>query len=158
MELQIIRGDQWADDVARLLRDLPEWFGIEESNRGDVASAHETPMIVAVHEGRVVGACLVRQHSGVAAEIELLAVERSQHRRGIGRQLVAALIDDLRDRGVAVLQVKTRGPSAPSEEYERTRAFYEALGFLPREERTDISGPENRCLIMVTPLPLRVPR
>ena len=46
-----------------------------------------------------------------------------------------------------VLQVKTFGPSGASEEYERTRAFYESVGFWPLEERTDIRGPENPCLI-----------
>jgi len=37
-------------------------------------------------------------------------------------------------------------------EYARTRAFYRALGFLPLEERTDIWGPENPCLISVKAL------
>ena len=48
--------------------------------------------------------------------------------------------------------MKTFGPSGDSEEYERTRAFYAALGFLPLEERTDIWDEDNPCLISVKPL------
>jgi len=37
--------------------------------------------------------------------------------------------EELRAEGVRYLQVKTLGPSRPDDEYERTRRFYEALGF-----------------------------
>jgi hypothetical protein len=53
---------------------------------------------------------------------------------------------------VKLLQVKTSGPSGSSVEYERTRAFYAAVDFLPFEERTDIWGPLNPCLILVKPV------
>ena len=72
----------------------------------------------------------------------------------MGRRLVDAVAARLRDDGTRLLQVKTRAPSAPSDEYERTRKFYEAIGFLPLEERIDVWGPENPCLIMVKPLAL----
>jgi hypothetical protein len=65
---------------------------------------------------------------------------------------VQAVEHDLREQGARLLEVKTRGPSGHSVEYARTRAFYEAVGFLPLEERTDIWGPENPCLISVKPL------
>jgi len=53
---------------------------------------------------------------------------------------------------VRLLQVKTFGPSGESQEYERTRAFYERMGFLALEERTDIWDADNPCLISVKPL------
>jgi len=46
----------------------------------------------------------------------------------------------------------TFGPSGVSEEYERTRAFYAMVGFWPLEERADIWGPDNPCLISVKAL------
>lgn len=100
----------------------------------------------------MVGAGLVRRHNPVAAEIELLAVPPALHRQGIGRRLIERVVEDLRHDGVELLQVKTFGSSGDSEEYERTRAFYAALGFLSLQERTDIWGPENPCLISVMPL------
>jgi ribosomal protein S18 acetylase RimI-like enzyme len=154
MGTRVETGGQWPQDVERILRSLPEWFGMEDALLDYVASAATLPSVAAVDEadGAVVGVCLVRHHTPVAAEIDLLAVLRDRHRQGIGRLLVDQVIRDVRSQGCALLQVKTFGPSVPNEPYERTRAFYEAIGFLPLEERTDIWGPENPCLISVLPL------
>jgi GNAT superfamily N-acetyltransferase len=95
---------------------------------------------------------LVHRHNPMAAEIELIAVRRDLHRQGIGRRLVEELETDLRARGMKLLQVKTFGPSGDSAEYERTRAFYESIGFIPLEGRTDIWDADNPCLISVKPL------
>jgi GNAT superfamily N-acetyltransferase len=152
MRVTIVSGKQWPDATARLLRDLPEWFGIEESVLNYIDAARTLPTTAARRNDEVVGVCLVRRHTPVAAEIELLAVQRAVHRHGIGRQLVHAVEDGLREVGVQLLQVKTLGPSAASEEYERTRAFYESIGFMPLEERSDIWDAENPCLISVKPL------
>jgi hypothetical protein len=43
-------------------------------------------------------------------------------------------------------------PSLPYAPYERTRAFYEAVGFEPLEEITEIWGPENPCPLMIMPV------
>jgi len=50
-----------------------------------------------------------------------------------------------------MLQVKTLGPNKPHAGYERTRQFYTTVGFWPLEE-TDLWGPDNPCLILVTNL------
>jgi ribosomal protein S18 acetylase RimI-like enzyme len=149
----VVRADgHWPADTERILKLLPEWFGIEAANRGYVADASRLPSFAAFDGDEVVGICLVRHHTPVAAEIDLLAVPPALHRHGIGRALVDAVVDRLRRDGVRLLQVKTFGPSGESEEYERTRAFYLALGFLPLEERTDIWDADNPCLISVKPL------
>ena len=152
MEVTIVSGAHHPDGVERLLRDLPEWFGIEQSILSYVDAARTLPSTFAVRDDGVVGACVVRRHNPVAAEIEVLAVERTLHRQGIGRRLVETVEAELRESGVLLFQVKTFGPSGVSDEYARTRAFYESLGFLPLEERTDIWGPDNPCLILVKPL------
>lgn len=81
-----------------------------------------------------------------------MAVDRGRHRTGIGRRLVVRAGAKLRREGVALLQVKTRGPSAPDPDYEKTRAFYDALGFLPLEETTAFWGEADPCLVVVKPL------
>jgi len=95
---------------------------------------------------------VIRHQTPVAAEIEVLAVDRAMHRRGVGRRLLQHVEDEARQRGIVLLQVKTFGPSGVSKEYEGTRAFYFSLGYLPLEERTDIWGPDDPCLISVKPL------
>jgi GNAT superfamily N-acetyltransferase len=95
----------------------------------------------------------VRHHTPVSSEIELIAVDRALHRRGVGRMLVATVERELVGLGVRVLQVKTFGPSGNSSEYELTRQFYEGIGFLPMEENLDIWGADTPCLILVKFLP-----
>ena len=46
------------------------------------------------------------------------------------------------------LQVKTLGPSRPDAHYERTRGFYEKMGFRPLEENR-LWGDVNPCMIYV---------
>jgi GNAT superfamily N-acetyltransferase len=153
---QITSGTQDPATVERLLAALPEWFGIESSNRAYIADAHELPTYLARPAGspgaQPVGVLLAHRHFPESAEIHLLAVAPELHRQGAGRALVASLAADLVADGCELLQVKTQGPSRPDEGYTRTRLFYASLGFLPLEERTDIWGPDNPCLFMVMPL------
>jgi ribosomal protein S18 acetylase RimI-like enzyme len=95
MNVTIVSGKQWPDATARLLRDLPEWFGIEESVLSYIDAARTLPSTAALRNDEVVGVCLIRRHTPVAAEIELLAVHRALHRHGIGRELVHAVEVDL---------------------------------------------------------------
>jgi len=141
--------------VSRLLTALPDWFGIESSNAGYVASAATLPTYLAwpADSGRgtdrgAVGVLLSERHFPAAAEIHLMAVEPELRRHGVGRALVEALERDLVADGVRLLQVKTLGPSYPDAGYEQTRRFYLGMGFEPLEEITGF-WPGNPCLIMV---------
>ena len=151
MDVAIVTGEQWPDAAAALLAGLPEWFGIEEANRNYVEEARHLPSVAAVCDEAVVGIALVRHHFPQTAELELLAVRRDLHRHGIGRRLVERVVSDARAGGKRLLQVKTLGPSMTYEPYERTRAFYESLGFIPLEEFLHL-WPTDPCLVMVLPL------
>lgn len=148
----ITRGRRDPDAVTRLLAALPDWFGVESANEAYVRAAGRLPTYLA-HDatGSVVGALLTERHFPVTAEIHLLLVEPALHRQGAGRALLAAAEADLRADGVRLLEVKTLGPSFPSEPYARTRRFYSAMGFLPVEE-LDGLWPGNPCLVLVKPL------
>jgi GNAT superfamily N-acetyltransferase len=138
--------------VERLLRGLPEWFGIESSIVEYVEAAGRLPTLLAYDGDREpVGALVLKRHFPTAAEIHLIAVERSRHRAGIGRALVEAAESELAADGVTLMSVKTLGPSRPDPGYARTRLFYAALGYQPMEELLDL-WPGNPCLIMVKPL------
>lgn len=140
-----------AASTERLLRLLPTWFGMPESNVEYVRSATELPGHVAVAAGETIGVLLCRRHFPEAAEIHLMAVHPGWHRRGVGRALVDTVMTELVTEGRRLLQVKTLGPSHPDAGYARTRAFYRAVGFLPVEETHDL-WPESPCLIMIRPL------
>lgn len=150
----ITTGEFRPVEVERLLRALPTWFGIESAVADYVRAAAELPTYVASDRcGHVVGALLVKRHFPVAAEIFLMAVHPAWHRRGIGRALLETAETQLSLDGVRLLHVKTLGPSHPDEGYVRTRAFYQAMGFLAVEEILDL-WPGNPCLLMAKAMPV----
>lgn len=134
-----------------LLRALPDWFGIEEAIVQYVREIAELPANVArdVGTGEPVGIVSIKRHFAEAAEIHVLAVHPAWHGRGVGRALVEHTERWLAEQGVEYLQVKTLGPSRPCEHYDRTRRFYEAVGFRPLEEFKTLWNERNPCLVMV---------
>ena len=128
-----------------VLRDLPEWFGIDTATAAYIRDVAELPTF-AVSD---VGFVSLKQHTPRAAEIYVMGVRRHEHRRGIGTALVAAAETYLRVRGFEYLQVKTLGPSRPNDEYAATRAFYETCGFVPLEEIHGLWDEDNPCLVLV---------
>ena len=111
---------------------------------------------MAIAHAEVGGFLSLKPHFPAASEMPVLAVERSLHRLGIVRALVERAEAGLRAAGVALLQVKTLGPSNPDEGYRKTREFYKALGFVALEETTVPWGPDNPSLIMVKVLGSRL--
>jgi ribosomal protein S18 acetylase RimI-like enzyme len=149
---EVIADRHDSSAVERLLRALPDWFGIEESVEQYVRDADLKPTYLAVDtSGQVVGALLLTRHNPRSAEIHLLVVDPDHHRQGIGAALVERVEADLTLEGVEVLEVKTQGPSEPDENYAATLKFYLAIGFIPLEEIFGL-WPRLPCLILVKPL------
>jgi catechol 2,3-dioxygenase-like lactoylglutathione lyase family enzyme len=130
VDIQIVLFDpRFADQCAALLATVPEWFGIPESNASYLRNLGILPSWVAVSEGQVLGAITLEEHFPASYEVHFMAVRRDHHRRGIGRALLSHVEKEARSRGARWLHVKTLAPSDPDENYARTRAFYQALGF-----------------------------
>jgi GNAT superfamily N-acetyltransferase len=141
--------------VEPILRALPHWFGIEAATLAYVRAADAGPTWLAVDAARPaepMGFLTATRHSEAAAEITVMAVRPEAHRTGVGRALVAAAEADLRADGVRFLQVKTLSSRDPDEGYARTRAFYEAEGFVLLEELPDLWGPDNPCAVLIKAL------
>jgi ribosomal protein S18 acetylase RimI-like enzyme len=166
---RVTSGEPDPATVERLLRKLPDWFGIESSVIEYIESARRLPAYLAwPHDlaapagsppgaggsplGPAAGVLLAVRHFPRSAEIYLMAVDPAVHRQGAGRALVTALEADLIADRVEFLQVKTLGPSHPDPGYARTRQFYASVGFRPLEEITGL-WPDNPCLIMIKTLP-----
>ena len=144
-------GDR--EGCAEVFATLGDWFAIPEANTAYLDGLAELPSWVAEADGRIVGFASLRTHASCSVEIEVLAVERDRHRGGIGRRLVGALESEIARRpDVTLFHVKTRGPSQPDAGYERTRRFYEALGFQPLFETEALWGPQDPALVMVRPV------
>jgi GNAT superfamily N-acetyltransferase len=135
-----------------LLRSLPDWFGIEASIVEYRRTVEELPTFVAEVDGEAAGLLALKPTSPAALELHVLAVRREHHRHGVGRALVDRAAAYARDEGFSLLHVKTLAPEIDDEGYAGTRAFYEAMGFVPLEVIPAVWGPEDPCLIMVRPL------
>ena len=129
-----------------VLRDLPEWFGIEEATAAYIEAAATLPTF-AVAPG--LGFLCLKRHTPRAAELYVMGVLREHQRRGLGRALVGAAEAWCRGHGIRFLHVKTLGPSRSSRGYDATRAFYEALGFVALEELHGFWDEENPALVLV---------
>jgi GNAT superfamily N-acetyltransferase len=73
----------------------------------------------------------LERHFGLTCNIWWLGVSPAAHRRGLGRALVERAADAARAWGCQRLAVETMSPRAESPEYDRTRRFYAAVGFVP---------------------------
>lgn len=128
-----------------VLRDLPEWFGIEQATQQYIAGAAQLTTFAVGDDGFL---CL-KQHTPRAAEIWVMGVRRDTHRRGVGRALVRTAEAWCAARGLEYLQVKTLAHTTEDASYARTRAFYEAVGFTPLEVFPELWDPRTPALQLV---------
>src|SRR5262249_17156064 len=112
-------------DAERILRTLPDWFGIEASLLEYVRDTERFPTFIARAHNQTVSFLTVREHFPQSWEIHCFAVQAQSRRQGIGRALHRHVENWLAARGVRFLQVKTVAASNTSPEYAETRAFYE---------------------------------
>ena len=137
----------------RILRALPEWFGIEAAIVNYTRAVESMPMFVAENDsGEAVGFPSLDFHNEYNAEIHVIAVLPQHHGKGLGTDLVKAAEARARKNGARYLTVKTLSPSRPNEEYEKTRRFYHSVGFVPLEEFKTLWGEANPCLLMIKSL------
>jgi GNAT superfamily N-acetyltransferase len=131
-----------------ILRALPDWFGIEASLMEYVRDVETMDTYLCVVDDRPVGFLTLRRHNEHSAEIHVMGVFNEHQGRGVGRALVEHAEMVLGYDSTEFLQVKTLGPSRPNANYERTRGFYEKLGFRPLEENL-LWGDVNPCMVYV---------
>lgn len=134
-------------------RTLPEWFGIEEGLAEAEEYLRDHHGFVAEIDGHVVGYFTYAHEFPHSTEISWMAVAQEYHRRGIGRDLISALVDTCSSGDL--ISVKTLADSHPSPEYAITRAFYESIGFRSQMVFPDLWDPSNPCLLMVMVVPTR---
>ena len=119
------------DDAAAcdsIIAGLPDFFGLESGIEACAQAVRGEPGYVAVDDDAVVGFLTVEHPFPGSAEISWMAVERTRRGAGIGTALVERLATDQAAGGTALLVVMTSGDAV---EYEPTRGFYIARGFVP---------------------------
>ncbi len=108
----------------------------------EISATAPTPTCIYVAEddaGTIVGLAMGvperNQHPLYVAEVNVLYIVPAFHRRGLGRQLVAAVARHLHEHGMGGLLIRVLKVNAPA------RRFYEALGGkLVLEEQVEENG------------------
>jgi GNAT superfamily N-acetyltransferase len=131
---------------------LPEWFGKASANVQYAALAELQDGYVAEIEGVPRGLLSLEWASPISAEIYWMGVDPAFHRAGLGRALVEAAAREAARRGVKYLFVATLHPDVAYEPYQRTRRFYEALGFSYVLEEQFPADPGNPLAYYLMPL------
>jgi GNAT superfamily N-acetyltransferase len=131
-----------------ILLALPDWFGIPEYTQRYIEESSDLPFWVARRGQDPVGFITLKETSPYTAEIHVMGVLPQYHRKGIGRRLFSALYDFCKQEGYEFLQVKTVD-EGKYEQYDRTRLFYESVGFRKLEVFPALWDERNPCLVMV---------
>ncbi len=134
---------------AEILATLPHWFGIAESNAAYVRDVEAMPMFAAREGEAVLGFVALGRPTPHVFEVHVLGVRPQHHRSGAGRLLVDAAARHALAHGTRFLTVKTLSSRDPDPGYARTRAFYEAMGFLAIEEFPELWSPDNPAVLML---------
>ena len=137
--------------AAEILLDLPEWFGLPDSTEMYIRESAQMPFYAAMAEEEAAGFIAMKKTSPYAAEVYVMGVKKCQHRHGIGRALMETFLNRACAEGCEYAQVKTVAEGY-YEEYNRTRLFYEAMGFRALEVFPTLWDAWNPCLVMVMKL------
>jgi GNAT superfamily N-acetyltransferase len=126
----------------RLTSKLLKWFGKADSNAHYASQAELLDGYVAEIGDAQCGLLLLKHVGPVSAEVYWLGVDPAHHRSGVGRALLEAAIKGV-NRGARYLFVATLHPSVAYEPYQRTRRFYEAMGFVYVLDEHFMGDPKN---------------
>ena len=132
----------------KIMHSLPAWFSPPESIEKHAITHRDYPFIVAFDDEAPIGFIALKIHNKYTADIYNMGILEPYHKQGLGRKLVEAAESYCSDNGFLYLTVKTLDSSAEYEPYNRTRAFYLKMGFIPLEVFTTFWDEENPCLFM----------
>ena len=115
------------EDMIALIASLPEWFTPD-----DLATAREVggpPGVVAVDEAGAIVGLLEWEGRPDEWEICWIAVARERHRQGLGRRMLAWMLERAAAADAQRIRVQTVADTTDYEPYVPTRAFYVANEF-----------------------------
>lgn len=139
-----------------ILESLPDWFGNKESLEEYVKGVGELPFWAALDgEGNCLGFFCARIHYEHTGDIYVCGVLPEYHRMGLGMALYGKVEQFFLEKGCKYAMVETLSEKVNYEPYEKTRCFYESVGFEPLITLTEMWDESNPCLIMVKSLTLQ---
>ena len=158
----------------KILRTLPQWFGIESAildyikdvqtmetwaaietaaSENTVASSRSLNSAIS-SESNIVGFISIHKHFSLTAEIHVMGILPAYHGKFIGSDLIRTAEEKLSTQGFRFLTVKTLSENRSAKNYDKTRQSYLKYGFTPLEEFKTLWGEHNPCLMMIKTIDL----
>lgn len=138
-----------------VLESLPEWFGNKASLEEYVEKVQELPFWAALNEeDKCLGFFSARLHYGHTGDIYVCGVRPECHGMGIGKALYSEVERFFLEKDCKYAMVETLSDMVNYAPYEKTRRFYESVGFEPLITLTEMWDEDNPCLIMIKSLAL----
>ena len=148
MIVSITDPGQKARIAEAILSQLPDWFGVPESTRSYIEGCREKPFWADISDDTPLGFIALKETSPATAEIYVMGVLPQNHRSGSGRALFETFQSYAAQQGYSFIQVKTvrQGTWAS---YDKTNAFYIAMGFSELECFPNYWDEKNPCQIYI---------
>jgi len=125
-------NEKYIDACLAIAKELPQYFTEQAMvTMSQDLAAHL--LYVAVNLKEVAGFVAIKRKNNHVAEISWMAVKPEHQRQGIGSALVDSVANELRSQGIRLLEVKTVSTDVDYSPYEKTRRFYEKMGFMHLE-------------------------
>ncbi|MFN8576486.1 MAG: GNAT family N-acetyltransferase [Candidatus Sericytochromatia bacterium] len=148
MEIKKLSNIHYSD-CEKILRDLPDWFGIESAIVEYLDDIKKMETYGVFDNEKVIGFLTLNYHNQFTAEIHVMGIYKEFHHKNIGSELIKYIENILKSRNYEYLEVKTLSDSHPDINYKQTRAFYFKNGFRPVQEFKELWGEHNPCLLMI---------
>ena len=126
----------------KILYELEEWFD-------DYARSYfhldllVNRFLVVEDKGKIIGFLNFSAYEGIL-KILWLGVKKKYFGKGAANMLMQNIESEARRMGFEAIELDTLSAQEVYEPYERTRAFYEKLGFVPKGTRM-----EANCILVV---------
>lgn len=146
---EVFTSNEKATICENILRQLPNWFGIESSIIDYSEQTKDMPFYIATESNNPIGFVAIKNHNEHTAEVYVMGILLDYHRRGIGKKLIYCCEKYCNETKKEFLTVKTLDESRDSKSYEKTRQFYLSVGFKPLEVFPLLWDKENPCLLLV---------
>lgn len=139
-----------SDFVERVLRDLPNWFAIEDALIEYAKDACDLDTYIISLKDEDLGFLTIKETSAFSIELYCLGLFSKARGMGLGRILVDEVLYLYKER-FRFCQVKTLDEGL-DKYYDQTIGFYKSLGFVKLETIKEIWGEDNPCMIMIKSL------
>ncbi|MDD3193697.1 MAG: GNAT family N-acetyltransferase [Oscillospiraceae bacterium] len=149
MEVSLITDPAQKEAITlTVMHKLPLWFSPPEDIDRKAKIHRDYPFFAVLDGTEPAAFAAVKIHNPYTADIYNIGVLEPYQHRGLGHQLVQAILDWCRQEGFVFLTVKTLDESANYPPYDSTRAFYLREGFLPLELFPTFWDADNPCLFL----------